>query len=132
MASMGGRYRKGSEFERTIVKAFCNRGWVAFRAAGSGKSERYLPDIVAMKSGKAILIECKATSKDRLSLKTAINALKEYAEKSGMSAYLAIRFHRQKPRFYQLEEILQKKNHTIHKTDEYQTIEVVTGEQKRL
>jgi Holliday junction resolvase len=132
MTSMGGRYRKGSDFERSIVAAFTERDWVAFRAAGSGKLEKSLPDVVAVKGGKVIIIECKATTKDRLSLKPAIMSLAEYAAKAGGEAYIAVRFFRQRARFYGIRDLLAKESYTINNKDEYLNVDTVAGQQGRL
>jgi len=129
---MGARYRKGSDFERFIVNMFFEHGWMAMRAAGSGKSEKSLPDVVALKAGRVLLIECKATAKDRLSLKAAMGMLGEYESLSGGEAYLAIRFFRKEARFYRLCELLKRKNFTITDKDEYMKLETVIGEQRRL
>jgi Holliday junction resolvase len=132
MTSMGGRYRKGSDFERFIVGEFMERGWVAFRAAGSGKADKSLPDVVAAKAGRMIMVECKATSKDRLSLKPAILSLADYAAKAGGKAYVAVRFFRQHARLYDIGNLLAKEDYTITDKDEYLTVDTVIGEQGRL
>lgn len=125
MASMGGRYKKGSEFERQVVAEFMACGWVAFRAAGSGKLDRYLPDVIALKDGRSILIECKVTKNDRISLKPAIDALCDYTKTAGCSAYLAVRFFRKEPRFYDIRDLVQKDNYTIKESDEYFTVDAI-------
>jgi len=132
MTSMGGRYKKGSDFERAIVSELTERGWVAFRAAGSGKGDRFLPDVVALKGGKAMIIECKATTKDRLSLKPAILALADYAAKAGADAHVAVRFFRQRPRFYFVKDLISKDDYTIADNDEFITLDAAIGEQGRL
>ena len=132
MTSMGGRYRKGSDFERAIVAAFSEKGWVAFRAAGSGKLDRALPDVVAVKGGRVMMVECKATTKDRLSLKPAILSLAEYADKAGGKAYIAVRFFRQRPRFFDIRSLMDRDTFTISDRDEHLSLECVIGEQGRL
>ncbi|MFH0861785.1 MAG: Holliday junction resolvase Hjc [Candidatus Altiarchaeota archaeon] len=127
MTSMGGRYRKGSDFERDIVAAFNDRGWVAFRAAGSGRLEKSLPDVVALKGGRVIMVECKATSNDRLSLKPAMLSLTEYAAKAGAKSYIAVRFFRQRPRFYDIFDLMARDSYTINDKDEYLTVDAVIG-----
>jgi Holliday junction resolvase len=125
---MGGRYRKGSAFERQVVAAFMERGWVAFRAAGSGKADKYLPDVVALKSDRFILIECKVSGRDSISLKPAITALAGYMRTAGGLAYIAVRFFRKQARYYDMRDLVQKENYTIHETDEYLTLEQITWE----
>ncbi len=132
MTSMGGRYRKGSDFERAIVSEFTERGWVAFRAAGSGRADRSLPDVVAVKGGRVVMVECKATTKDRLSLKPAILSLAGYADKAGADSYVAVRFFRQRPRFYDVRGLLGGESYTIAEGDDYISLDAVVGEQARL
>jgi Holliday junction resolvase len=125
-------YRRGADFERALVTEFWRRGWAAVRAAGSGTRREPVPDIIAVKDGHVIVVECKATRRDRLSLKTAIKQLEEFTNVSGGQGYIAIRFFRKKPRFYSIKELMKRKNHTIRDNDEYMTLETVIGEQKRL
>ncbi|MBU0761684.1 MAG: hypothetical protein KKD39_01550 [Candidatus Altiarchaeota archaeon] len=125
-------YRRGADFERFLVTEFWGRGWAAVRAAGSGTRAEPVPDVLAAKNGKIIIVECKTTKKDRLSLSTAIKQLAEFQKTSGGKAYIAVRFFRQRPRFYPLEELLKKKNRTIHDTDSYQSIDTILGEQNTL
>jgi Holliday junction resolvase len=129
MTSMGGRYRKGSDFERAIVAEFSERGWVAFRAAGSGKADRFLPDVVALKAGRVLIVECKATTKDRLSLKPAILALAEYSRRAGADAYVAVRFFRQRPRFFPVAGLMARDDYTVSDKDGFLSTDAVAGEQ---
>ena len=132
MAGMGARYKKGSDFERFIVNAFWGRGWVALRAAGSGKTDKPLPDVVAVRKGRIILIECKTTTKDRLSLKEAVENLLDFSMVAGGEAYLAIRFFRKQPRFYSIRDVIKKGNYTVNEADEFISFDAVLGEQERL
>ena len=45
-------YTKGAKFERELVWEFWNSGWVAIRAAGSGRISLPVPDIIALKNEK--------------------------------------------------------------------------------
>ena len=125
-------YRRGADFERALVTEFWERGWAAVRAAGSGTRKEPVPDVLAVKDGRVVMVECKTTTKDRLSLKTAITELAGFARVAGGDAYIAIRFFRQQPRFYSIRELLGKGSYTIRDTDEYLSLDTVIGEQKRL
>lgn len=102
------------------------------RAAGSGTSVFPVPDVIAVKDGRVIIVECKTTKKDRLSLKGAMMQLKQFADISGGEAYIAIRFHRKEMRFYPLEKMLQKRNHTITISEPFYSLDTVLSEQKQL
>ena len=129
---MGARYKKGSDFERFVVNSFWERGWVALRAAGSGKTDKPLPDVVAVKGGKIILIECKTTTKDRLSLKAAVENLFDFSRIAGGEAYLAVRFFRQRARFYNIMDLIKRGNYTINEKDEFINFDTILGEQAQL
>ncbi len=125
-------YSRGADFERKLVSMFWSRGWAAVRAAGSGTRKEPVPDVVAVKDGKVIVVECKTTKKDRLSLKTAIQQLAEFTRVSGGTGYIAIRFYRKHPRFYRIDDLLKKNTYTIKQTDDCLSFDTVVGEQKRL
>ena len=66
---MGSKYRKGYRLEDKVRKLFEKYGWIVIRSAGSKgiipyKNNRKIGDLVCLKNGKAVIIECKATSKD--------------------------------------------------------------------
>lgn len=53
-------YNKGANAERELIKALFDRGFAVLRVAGSGVSPLPSPDVVALKSGRILAIECKA------------------------------------------------------------------------
>src|SRR3989338_10835047 len=124
------RYQKGANFERELVNEFWKNGWVAMRAAGSGIT-RKVPDVIAIKDGKVIAVECKSTKKDRLSLREAIRALEKFSKISKSKAYIAIRFPREKPRFYSIENLLIALDYTITIGDKYISFDSIIGQQSR-
>lgn len=126
------RYERGASFERDIVARFWNHGWTAVRAAGSGTTSNPTPDVIALKDGRAIVVECKTTRKDRLSLGDAIKSLKRFSETAGVEAYIALKFLREEPRFYDIKDLASRKNHTISKKDEYVTFDVLIEKQGTL
>ena len=74
-------YAKGRRFEWAVRDLLETRGWIVFRAARSKPV-----DLIAMKNGQALLIECKYDSpitKDRKKL------LIELAERAGARPILA-------------------------------------------
>ena len=79
---MGGdSYGKGRRFEWEVRNALESRGWIVVRAARSKPV-----DLIAMKGGQALLIECKYGSqitRDRRRL------LVELAERAGARPILA-------------------------------------------
>jgi Holliday junction resolvase len=129
---MASRYRKGADFERKLVLDFWGGGWAAVRAAGSGTRRQPVPDVLAARGGRLVAVECKTTVRDRLSLKDSVGVLKAFHDTAGGEAYLAVKFPREKPRFYTLGYLLKKKNKTITLGDEYRDFDMILGEQSTL
>lgn len=122
------RYEKGANFERELVNKFYEHGWAAMRAAGSGSI--MAPDVVGMKGGKIVVIECKVTKQEKISLKDAILSMKKISEISGAKTYIAVKFYKEKPKFFDVKKLLLKKNFTISLNDTYLSFEALIGEQK--
>lgn len=53
-------YNKGANAERELIKILFDKGFAVLRVAGSGVSPLPSPDVVALKNGRIIAIECKA------------------------------------------------------------------------
>jgi len=126
------KYAKGANFERKIVSDLWGHGWASMRAAGSGTVGFPVPDVIGAKDGRIILIECKATRKDRLSLKHDILDLEKFSYISGGEAYIAIKFYKKDPRFYEISKIIAKGNYSITIGDPFISFEALLMEQKRL
>ncbi len=126
------RYAKGANFERKVVSDFWAHGWAAMRAAGSGTVSFPVPDVIGVKDRRLIVVECKTTSKDRLSLKKNITELKKFLDICKGEAYIAIKFYKKEPRFYDLEKILTQGNYTITEADPFITFETLLAEQRIL
>ncbi|MBD3261898.1 MAG: hypothetical protein GF334_09580 [Candidatus Altiarchaeales archaeon] len=126
------RYKKGAGFERDLVDLFWRHGWAALRSAGSGSVKHPVPDVVAVRDGCIIAVECKTTGKTFLSLKKAVEALRRYELVSCAQAYLAVKFDRCKPRFYPLTLFNDLKGYTVKKSTGYLDFEMILGRQERL
>ncbi|HDN83545.1 MAG TPA: Holliday junction resolvase [Candidatus Altiarchaeales archaeon] len=125
-------YTKGAKFERELVWEFWNSGWVAIRAAGSGKISLPVPDIIALKNGKIISIECKSTKNSKLNVKKAVKKLKLFLGIAGGKAYISVKFPREKPRFYDIEMLEKKGKYTITMKDSYYSLDYIIGSQELL
>lgn len=124
------RYQKGAGFERALVNKFWETGFAAVRVAGSGSAPHALPDIVAMRDGRVIAIECKATAKSPYYLgEEAVKKLKSFSDLSGAEAYVAVKFNNVKPMFIPLGLI---KNRRITNKDPFVSFETLVGMQKTL
>jgi len=123
------RYQKGAGFERELVAKLWSHGWAAARIAGSGSTKYPVPDIVAIKDNCLIIIECKSTSKKKISLSQAVRSVGEFAKVAGCSAYVAVKFPRVETRFFNLVDLLSRKNKTVGVNDNFLKLEYVLGEQ---
>ena len=123
-------YRKGANFERTLVKKFWEHGFAAMRAAGSGSAPLPLPDIVAIKDGRVIVVECKTSARESFYLgKKDVTNLEEFCRVSGAEPYIAVKFDKLVPKFIPLGAMSSKK---LSKKDPFISFETLVGEQSML
>lgn len=123
-------YRKGANFERSLVRAFWDHGFAALRAAGSGSAPFPIPDVIASKGNRLIIIECKTTSKDSFRLdKGDVEKLQKFRERANCEAYIAVKFNKLKPKFFPLDLLSGRK---ISKTDTSISFETLLGIQQTL
>jgi Holliday junction resolvase len=54
------RYNKGANAERELIKLFSSFDFAVLRVAGSGTNPLPCPDVVVLKDGLIIAVECKA------------------------------------------------------------------------
>jgi len=87
-------YKKGYRAERDLVHILAKRGYMAVRTPRSGRIGLPSPDIIAAKNGKLIVIECKSRRKGFQIPLEQLNELKEWEEKAGAKAYVALKISR--------------------------------------
>ena len=94
-------YRKGARKERELADFLRKKGFGVVRGAGSSA-----PDLVAGKSGKFYVIECKFTTKDVIYVPwEEVEREIEIARKMGAIFLLAIKFSREPWRFASEREV---------------------------
>ena len=102
--------RRGTSHERDLAAKLYELDWVVMRAPASGAAaKRYLyPDLVALKGGKAVAIEVKTTKgKSHLYIKKRqYEILKEWEEKGGAKAWIAVKVIHKGWRFYPIERLV--------------------------
>jgi len=75
---------KGANAERELMRLFFERGFSVVRIAGSGTSPLPAPDIIAIKKGRIIAVECKARKTKNLAITVAqIGELLDWAGRAG-------------------------------------------------
>ncbi|OYT42097.1 MAG: hypothetical protein B6U86_01005 [Candidatus Altiarchaeales archaeon ex4484_43] len=125
-------YQKGARFERDIVNELWEHGWAAIRAAGSGTVGFPVPDVIGIKDRKVIVIECKATRKDKINLKKAALSLKKLSDISKARAYIAVKFYKKRPRFFDIETLISRGNYSVSSNDNHLSLDSILGEQVTL
>lgn len=98
---------KGYAAERELVVKLWRLGFAVMRAPASGSKIRKAkyPDVVAIKSGKVLVFEVKSRSKlENIYLRSEqVEKLREFAERSGGQAYIAIKLSGSDWRVVELE-----------------------------
>jgi Holliday junction resolvase len=99
------RYNKGANAERELIHMLFKRGLAVLRVAGSGSTSLPSPDVVAMKPGMQLAIECKAWSKAYLRISNAqMEELYKWSEMAGAELYIAWKIPRKGWRFLKPEQ----------------------------
>lgn len=90
------RYQKGARAERELMQLLHEQGFALLRAAGSGVNPMDCPDVVAMRNGRALAIECKAWDSTSLSIsKEQFEGDVEWSKRAGAEFWIAWRLPRE-------------------------------------
>lgn len=95
---MSSTYSKGRNLEYAVRRKLRSRGYVVFRCAGSRPV-----DLIAIKDGKILLVECKAGLNPYLSQKQ-MNHILIMSKKAGAIPVLAVRKRYRGTRWYRIKE----------------------------
>ncbi len=79
--------RKGTRAERKLMELLKAQGFLVVRIAGSGN---YSPDLIALKNGKALILEVKNSIKNRVYIRPQQYKVLEMFEKEGFRTYIAL------------------------------------------
>lgn len=99
-------YRKGYVAENQLVHILYEHGWAVMRAPRSGKISIPSPDIVAIKSGRILVIEVKSRVAGFQIRKEQMDELAEYIERSGGEGYIALKLPYKGWKFIRFEDVL--------------------------
>ena len=87
------RYSKGARGERELLNTLYKMGYSVVRAAGSGVNS-VSPDLIAVKSGKGMVFECKAWDRGSLSIDhEKFESLRLWRDNAMMETFLAWRMN---------------------------------------
>ena len=82
-------HSKGANAERELMHLFFNAGFSVVRIAGSGTSPLPAPDIIALKKGRIIAVECKARKAKNLAITLVqMQELLDWAKKAGSESFV--------------------------------------------
>ena len=98
-------YRKGYMAERELVHKLYGFGYAVMRAPRSGRINLPMPDIIAIKNSKILIIECKCRG-DAFSIpKEQIAELDEWIKRTSGTGYIAWKITRRWWFFIGLEKV---------------------------
>lgn len=97
---------KGSKYERDLANKLWSLGFAVLRgcSSGSGVKKRYVPDIVAIRGNKVLIIEVKYRSRmESLKLsRDKLRKLSEFASRCNGEIYLAVKYKGRDWKFIEL------------------------------
>ncbi len=102
------KYRKGYIAELGLVHKLSEMGYMTIRAPRSGRINIASPDVVAVKNGKIIVIECKSRKDGFNVKKEQLNELKKWSQ-AGAKAYIGWRLMRKGWLFLKLSDVIKNK-----------------------
>lgn len=82
------KYAKGYRGERELVHILSDMGYMVVRTPRSGRIDLPSPDIIAVKNGTLIVIECKSRAGAFTVHQDQLAELKEWQDKAGARAYI--------------------------------------------
>jgi Holliday junction resolvase len=104
------RYDKGARSERELLNILYDEGYSVTRSAGSGVNA-LSPDLVALKKGSAISLECKAWEKGSLSIAPdQFEKLLEWERNSDFPTFVAWRMNGMGWFFIKTDEFVKAKS----------------------
>ena len=104
-------YAKGYSAERELLHTLYGRGWAVLRAPRSGRINIPSPDLVAIKKGKVVVIECKSRASAFTVEKDQLDQLEEWRRRTGAEAYIGWKVSRKGWFFFTLDDVVQNGGH---------------------
>ena len=101
-------YAKGYAAERELVHILASKGYMTIRAPRSGRINLASPDVIAVKNGKVIVIECKSRAAAFKIEKEQLGELREWQEKGGAIPYVGWKVSRKGWIFFHLKDVEEK------------------------
>jgi len=100
---------KGSAAERELLTMLWGAGFAGIRAAGSGVTKFYCPDVLASNGSRILAVECKSTKfKYQYFDPEQVRQLQEFSKIFKSEAWLAVKFSTEW-KFFRPEDLQQTK-----------------------
>ena len=101
------KYAKGYRAERSLLHALAGIGYMVMRAPHSGSTSLASPDVIAMKNGRVLVIECKAREEAFRVEEDQILQLKQWEDIGGATPYIAWKVSRKDWKFLHLKSVIE-------------------------
>lgn len=102
-------YAKGYRAEHEMLHMLHGKGYAVLRAPHSGSIGLASPDIVAIKNGKVIVLECKSRAGAFTVPSEQLAELTEWEGRAGADAYVAWKISRKGWHFLKLKDVIENK-----------------------
>jgi Holliday junction resolvase len=122
-------YAKGYRAENELQHTLYGKGWAVLRAPKSGRIGIAAPDLVAIRDGKVIVIECKSRAGAFTVEAEQIEQLKEWQRRAGAVAYVGWKVSRKGWFFFALDDVVANGGHLGKKVlaEKGISLEKITG-----
>lgn len=107
-------YRKGYRGELELVHLLAKHGWLVLRSPRSGRIRLPSPDIVAVKNGKVLALECKVREEAFSIPKEQVEQLAAWEKRGGAHAFIAWKIPRREWRFFKIMDV-KRNNYKLNK-----------------
>jgi len=102
-------YAKGYRAERELLHMLYGMGYAVLRAPHSGSIGIASPDIVAIKDGRVVVLECKSRAGAFTVPPEQLEELAEWERRAGATAYIAWKIARKGWHFLKLKDVVENK-----------------------
>lgn len=102
-------YRKGYMSERELVHKLHKKGFMVVRTPRSGRMNIPLPDIIAVKKGRIIVIECKSRKNGFTVPMDQLEQLRKWESLGGASAFIGWKIPYKGWSFLKLNDVVMNK-----------------------
>ncbi len=104
-------YAKGYRAENELQHILYERGWAVLRAPRSGRIGIAAPDLVAIRNGRVVVIECKSRAEAFTVEQEQIEQLHEWQKRANAEAYIGWKVSRKGWFFFTVADVVANGGH---------------------